>query len=691
MVPSLASAQTAETADTLAEVVVTAHKAEAIVTPGMTTYTPSATLSGSGGSAFDAISSLPGVSTDNNGSLSVNGVRGITVTINGRKGALKGSELTNYLKSLPATAVADIRIRTTPSAKDDASSSQTVIDVRLRKHTDRGLTLNSSARIRTLRGVEGYGNIRGAYSTSRAIASLAYTWAGARQPSRLYTLRPVDDTEDMLTQEYRRTRHDAMNNVSASLQLMPTEKLTAGAILTYNSDNRRERARMVTLTPPGDIPSRTWNAARFATRTLHGTAFASWKLPSPESAVEIGIDFFDNRGDERQHITSDTTAPVNGDTGGTTKGYVGTIDWHHTISGHWWMSAGARVSVVDMKNDGTYAGGDSRKSRFGHLEDNEALYAEARMRYGAVTATAGLRAERTGMRSRFSGEDAPRLRHAQTELFPSASVIMQTVGSSAVGLSYGRRTSRPRYADLNPFVHIFDDITYVAGNIRLRPAISHNLYLSWSHAGWLRVSLGAILTDGAITRCYTETDNGRVYVRPENLPHHTSATLGVSAVNLRPARWLVVSASASTIWNRYRFPQGGDIHPVSRLTPMADIRCQFHLPAGWSAELSGSYCGRMVYGQALTDISGKVYAGARKSLPHGLGNVTLFINDLFDTNRRRSAIILPGGRTAMTDEREAEDMRRIGVSVSIRFHSGKAIGKGYAKDLPDEIKRVNLQ
>lgn len=98
MVPSLASAQTVETADTLGEVVVTAHKAEAIVTPGMTTYTPSATLSGSGGSAFDAISSLPGVSTDSNGSLSVNGVRGIPVTINGRKGALKGSELTNYLK-----------------------------------------------------------------------------------------------------------------------------------------------------------------------------------------------------------------------------------------------------------------------------------------------------------------------------------------------------------------------------------------------------------------------------------------------------------------------------------------------------------------------------------------------------------------------------------------------------------------
>lgn len=691
MVPALASAQAVEPADTLSEVVVTAHKADAIVTPGMTTYTPSATLSGSGGSAFDAISSLPGVSADSNGSLSVNGVRGITVTINGRKGALKGSELTNYLKSLPATAVADIRIRTTPSAKDDASSSPTVIDVRLRKLTERGFTLNSSARIRTLRGVEGYGNIRGAYSTSRAIASLAYAWAGARQPSRLYTLRPVDGTEDMLTQEYRRTRHDAMNNVSASLQLMPTEMLTAGATLTYNSDNRRERARMTTLTPPDDRPSLTWNAARFATRTLHGTAFASWKLPSPESAVDIGIDFFDSRGDERQHITSDNTAPVNGDTGGTTRGYVGAIDWHQAISGHWQMSAGARVSVVDMKNDGAYAGGDSRKSQFGHLEDNEALYAEARTRYGAVTATAGLRAERTGVRSKFSGEETPRLRRAQTELFPSASMMIQTVGNGAVGLSYGRRTSRPRYADLNPFVHIFDDITYVSGNIGLRPAVSHNLHLSWSHAGWLRVSLGAILTDGAIARCYTETDNGRVYVRPENLPHRTSATLGVSAVNLRPARWLAVSATVSAVWNRYEFPQGACIPPTSRLTPMADIRCLFRLPSGWSAELSGSYCGRMVYGQALTDASGKVYAGVRKSLPHGLGNVTLFVNDPFDTNRRRSAIMLPGGRTAMMDEREAEDMRRIGVSVSVRFRSGKTIGRRRAKDLPDEIKRVNLQ
>ncbi|GEM_PF-2121177 len=43
-------------------------------------------------------------------------------------------------------------------------------------------------------------------------------------------------------------------------------------------------------------------------------------------------------------------------------------------------------------------------------------------------------------------------------------------------------------------------------------------------------------------------------------------------------------------------------------------------------------------------------------------------------------------------EREAEDMRRIGVTLTLKFKSGKVSGNaGRPKDLPDEIKRVNLQ
>ncbi len=82
---------------------------------------------------------------------------------------------------------------------------------------------------------------------------------------------------------------------------------------------------------------------------------------------------------------------------------MGALDYRQTLSGHWQVMAGARVSVVDMKNNGAYAGGEGESSIFGHLEDNEALYAEARARYGVISATAGLRAERTGVRSTFSG------------------------------------------------------------------------------------------------------------------------------------------------------------------------------------------------------------------------------------------------------------------------------------------------
>ena len=156
-------------------------------------------------------------------------------------------------------------------------------------------------------------------------------------------------------------------------------------------------------TPPSADAALTWNAARFLTRTVHGTAYAVWSLPTTDSTIELSADCFGSRGNERQHIKSDTSAPEYCATGGDTEGYVGALDYRQTLSGHWQVMAGARVSVVDMKNNGAYAGGEGESSIFGHLEDNEALYAEARARYGVISATAGLRAERTGVRSTFSG------------------------------------------------------------------------------------------------------------------------------------------------------------------------------------------------------------------------------------------------------------------------------------------------
>ena len=71
-------------AQQLDEIVVKARRPQAIVTPEKVSFNPSATLAGSEGTLFDALSSLPGISV-NGSSISADGQNGVTVTIDGRK------------------------------------------------------------------------------------------------------------------------------------------------------------------------------------------------------------------------------------------------------------------------------------------------------------------------------------------------------------------------------------------------------------------------------------------------------------------------------------------------------------------------------------------------------------------------------------------------------------------------------
>jgi len=56
------------------------------------------------GNSFEAIKKLPGVITSPTGSLTLNG-KGVAVYIDGAPSTLSGTDLQNYLSSLPAHAI----------------------------------------------------------------------------------------------------------------------------------------------------------------------------------------------------------------------------------------------------------------------------------------------------------------------------------------------------------------------------------------------------------------------------------------------------------------------------------------------------------------------------------------------------------------------------------------------------------
>src|SRR5215204_4315621 len=95
-------------------------------------------VSAAGSTAMDVLEKSPGVSVDNNGIISLKGKNGVTIFVDDKPTYLSGSDLENYLRSLPASSVDQIELLTNPPAKYDAAGGGGVINIRLKRTRVKG-------------------------------------------------------------------------------------------------------------------------------------------------------------------------------------------------------------------------------------------------------------------------------------------------------------------------------------------------------------------------------------------------------------------------------------------------------------------------------------------------------------------------------------------------------------------------
>lgn len=104
----------------LSEVIVTVERPSAILKADKVTYNPATTVSGSNKNVYEAIQSLPGINISTTGEITVNGIQGVAIYIDGKKNIMTGDNLTNFLRSLAITEIENIEISNSASAKDGA-------------------------------------------------------------------------------------------------------------------------------------------------------------------------------------------------------------------------------------------------------------------------------------------------------------------------------------------------------------------------------------------------------------------------------------------------------------------------------------------------------------------------------------------------------------------------------------------
>ncbi len=82
-----------------------------------------------GGTASDALQNAPGVWVDMEGNITLRGVSGVEIWINGKPSKIKEDGLKSYLQQLPANALDKIEVMTNPSAKYGASGTGGIINI----------------------------------------------------------------------------------------------------------------------------------------------------------------------------------------------------------------------------------------------------------------------------------------------------------------------------------------------------------------------------------------------------------------------------------------------------------------------------------------------------------------------------------------------------------------------------------
>lgn len=92
-----------------------------------------------GNSTMEVLERSPGIIVDKDGNISLRGKSGAKVMIDGKISYLTGTDLSNYLKNLPADQISQLEIMANPSSRYDAAGTGGIINIKLKKNSNVGL------------------------------------------------------------------------------------------------------------------------------------------------------------------------------------------------------------------------------------------------------------------------------------------------------------------------------------------------------------------------------------------------------------------------------------------------------------------------------------------------------------------------------------------------------------------------
>ena len=691
----------------LDQITVVAKKPLLEMKPNKLVMNVEGSINASGSDAFNLLRQSPGVVIDNNDNIFMLGKSGLQIYIDNRPTQLAGSDLAEYLKTIPSAEIESIEIITNPSAKYEAEGNAGIINIRLRRDKSLGANGNINTNYSIGQKARYNATLSGTYKTKKwnTYGSLTGYKGEGQNPFNIHReqLGIIFDQKSLGINNWEgfnsRLGVDyALDEKSTFGILVNGSKNAGGGIQNSVSDIYKKGATQIDSSliamSDNDRMRNNWN--------ING----NYKYADKDGrSLNIDLDYGRYNKDSEEFQPNRYELP-NG-TKLSSKDFLSItptnidiatlkLDYEQKAFGG---NLGLGLKVSNVITDNTFdfynvIDGDNildieRSNQFQYDEMVNAGYLSYSTQVNKLGIQAGLRVEHTHSKGTLTAmipSDNEIVERDYIDFFPSLGITFQPDQKNSFQLSYSRRLNRPSYQDMNPFRSRLDELTFEQGNPFLNPEYTNNIQLSHSWNYKLNTTLSYSHTKDLITRITDTTDIRSAYITWLNLADQYAYSINVSAPIPINDWWnTYTSITGVRTHNKADF---GDGKLVDLKATTFNIYSQqsFTLPKGFAIEISGWYNSPSIWGGTFEmDAMWSLSAGIQKRFLNDKLNVKIGVDDIFlSTNWRGTSDF--GALLLNIDGRN--DSRRLKVNMSYRFGNQQVKARKRKTGIEDEKSRI---
>ena len=654
-----------------------------------------------GSSAFDVLERSPGVLIDANDNISMRGRAGVIIMVDGKPSPMSGSDLVNYLRSLPSNAIERIELITNPSSKYDAAGNAGIIDIRMKKDQRFGTNGSFTA---------GYG--QGIYPKANAGINLnyrnkkvnlfgGYNYSYRMNLNHLLLDRNFFENGQFSGQDLKDNYTKIplyLNTLRFGADFYPNNKTVYGFVINSNLNSFKPYNNNSSVVigsnklPLFNFNTQTKNDNQNKNIAANFNVKHTFDSTGRELTADIDYAYFNTDNSSRvatqyHNLDGSQMQPdyiLDGLQDGNLNLRTAKADYVNPLKKEARFETGFKTSFVSADNDarffnmsnGSPVDDVNKTNHFYYDENINAAYFIYKKEYKKFSYQVGLRAENTNVKTRQVKGDI-RWDSSYTQLFPSAFFNYSIKEDQRIGVSVSRRIDRPNYSQLNPFLFLIDVTTYATGNPSLLPQFTWAYELNYTVKN-INFTLGYSHTEknqNVVIARFKEVfpnipadDNVTVQI-PVNLASSDYFGLTVAAP-IRVTKWWNMINNANVFYNHFNGNLGGTALDKGRA--VADLRTNntFTFKKGWTAELSGNYNTGGQYGFMVTRPQWGVGAGVQKTFWQGKGLLRFNVTDIFWTNLPRATITYDNYIEIWRAYRET---RVANLTFTYRFGSNKVL------------------